>query len=70
MHEDVPLLEHLADKLFTDERCKIILADLLQESGLLRKKSNEQLRVMSIRLTQPRWPPFWEYVTLVVGLQG
>ena len=47
---DKAVLEHLADKLFTDERCKVILADILQESGLLRKKSNEHLRQIEIEL--------------------
>jgi site-specific DNA recombinase len=47
---DKAVLAHLAEELFSDERCQVILADILEESGLLRKKSNEQLRQMQLDL--------------------
>lgn len=47
---DKAVLAHLAEELFSDERCQVILADILEGSGLLRKKSNEQLRQMQLDL--------------------
>ena len=47
---DKAIVEHLADQLFTEERCQLILKDILQESGLLRRKANEQLQLMHTEL--------------------
>jgi DNA invertase Pin-like site-specific DNA recombinase len=47
---DRAVVNHLADQLFTDERCKVILQDILEETGLLRHKSNERLRQMQVEL--------------------
>ena len=38
------MLEHLADQLFTAERCKQILQDIVEETGLLRQKTAQQRR--------------------------
>ena len=38
------ILEHLADRLFTGERCKQILQDIVEETGLLRQKTAEHRR--------------------------
>jgi hypothetical protein len=37
-------LEHLADRLFTAERCKQILQDMVEETGILRQKTAEHRR--------------------------
>lgn len=36
------VLEHVADKLFTPERCRSILRDLVEQTGVLRQKTMEQ----------------------------
>ena len=38
------VLEHLADRLFTSERCKQILQDIVEETGILRQKTTEHRR--------------------------
>ena len=38
------VLEHLADKVFTTERCRELVRDVIEESGLLRRKTDEQRR--------------------------
>ena len=47
---DKAVVEHLADQLFTEERCQLLLKDILQETGMLRRKVNEQLRLMQAEL--------------------
>lgn len=39
---DAAVLEHLTERLFTPERCRELLDDLVRESGLLRQKTEEQ----------------------------
>jgi site-specific DNA recombinase len=36
------VLEHVGEKLFTPERCVAILKDVVEETGILRQKTNEQ----------------------------
>jgi hypothetical protein len=36
------VLEHIGAKLFTPERCVAILKDVVEETGVLRQKTNEQ----------------------------
>ena len=36
------VLDHVADKLFTVERCRALASDLVDRAGLLRKKTNER----------------------------
>ena len=38
------ILEHIADRLFTHERCRQILEDVVEEAGLLRKKTADHRR--------------------------
>jgi site-specific DNA recombinase len=38
------VLEYLADQLFTVERCRELVRDLVEESGVLRQKTDEQRR--------------------------
>ena len=38
------VLEHLAERLFTADRCKQILRDIVEESGILRQKTTEHRR--------------------------
>jgi site-specific DNA recombinase len=38
------VLEHLADRLFTVDRCKQILQDIVEETGILRQKTAEHRR--------------------------
>ena len=46
------ILEHLADRLFTTERCKQILQDVVEETGVLRQKTVEQRRQVQKELEQ------------------
>lgn len=39
---DRTVLEHLADHLFSVERCRELVRDVVEESGLLRRKTDEQ----------------------------
>ena len=41
---DRAVLEHLADRLFTTERCRQILQDIVEETGLLRQKTAQHRR--------------------------
>jgi site-specific DNA recombinase len=38
------VLQHLADRLFTAERCKQILQEMVEETGILRQKTAERRR--------------------------
>lgn len=38
------VLEHLADQVFTVERCRELVRDMVEESGMLRQKTDEQRR--------------------------
>jgi hypothetical protein len=44
------ILEHIADRLFTPERCKQILQDVVEEAGLLRQKTAEHRRQLQREL--------------------
>ncbi|MEY4583139.1 MAG: hypothetical protein RL701_7842, partial [Pseudomonadota bacterium] len=39
---DRAVLEHLADHLFSIERCRALVQDVMEESGTLRRKTDEQ----------------------------
>jgi DNA invertase Pin-like site-specific DNA recombinase len=41
---DRAVLEHLAERVFTVERCRTLVRDIVEESGLLRQKTDEQRR--------------------------
>ncbi|WP_157370746.1 recombinase family protein [Vulgatibacter incomptus] len=41
---DKAILDHVAEKLFTPERCRLLLQDLVEETGILRQKTAEQRR--------------------------
>jgi site-specific DNA recombinase len=41
---DDAVVRHVADKLFTPDRCRTILADLVEETGVLRRRTAEQRR--------------------------
>lgn len=43
---DSAVLNHAADRLFTDQRCREILLSLVEEEGLLRQKTAEQRRLL------------------------
>ena len=44
------VLEHIADRLFTEERCKSILQDIVEETGILRQKTAEHRRLLEREL--------------------
>lgn len=41
---DRAVLEHLADQVFSVERCRELVRDVVEESGVLRRKTDEQRR--------------------------
>jgi hypothetical protein len=47
---DRAVLEHLADKVFTAERCRQILKDIADERGLLREKTAAQRENLKVQL--------------------
>lgn len=47
---DRAVLEHLAEKVFTVERCRKILKDVVEETGLLRKKTAAERENLKAKL--------------------
>jgi len=47
---DRALLEHLADNVFTVERCRALVREIVEETGLLRRKTDEQRRELKNQL--------------------
>jgi len=69
------VLEHIADRIFTEERCKALLHDLVQESGILRQKTNEQRQQLQRELEDverriKRWEDGFETGTVTAELGG
>jgi DNA invertase Pin-like site-specific DNA recombinase len=67
------VLEHVADKLFTEDRCKAILRDIVEETGLLREKTQDQRRLLQRELDDvekriSRWQHAFEDGTLPVDV--
>ncbi len=59
------VLEHLADRLFTMERCRKIVADIVEETGMLRQKTTEHRRQITRELAEverriAKWQEGWE----------
>ena len=59
------VLDHLADKLFTTERCKAIIGELTEETGALKLKADQQreslrTQVRSIEPLIARWQTAFE----------
>ena len=44
------LLEHLADSVFTVERCRTLVREIVEETGLLRRKTDDQRRELKQQL--------------------
>ena len=44
------MLEHIGDRFFTDERCKKILQDIVEETGLLRQRTAEHRKQLKNEL--------------------
>jgi site-specific DNA recombinase len=47
---DKAVLEHLADKVFTNERCRKIMKDVVEETGLLRERTSADRENLRIQL--------------------
>lgn len=47
---DIAVLNHLAERLFTDEACREILRDFVEETGVLRQRTADQRRQLQIEL--------------------
>lgn len=47
---DAAVLEHLADKVFTVERCRRILKDVVEETGLLRQRTAADRENLKIQM--------------------
>jgi len=43
---DQAVLNHVGEQLFTEERCKVILRDFVEEQGSLRKQAEERRRLL------------------------
>jgi len=43
---DIAVLNHIAEHVFTEERCREILRDFLEDQGVLRQKTVEQRRLL------------------------
>jgi site-specific DNA recombinase len=59
------VLDHLADKLFTTERCKLIIAELTEDTGALKRKADQQRESLrtQVRGIEPliaRWQTAFE----------
>jgi DNA invertase Pin-like site-specific DNA recombinase len=62
---DQAILEHLAGKVFTQERCRKILEDVVEETGMLRRKTDEQRAALQAQLADierrvARWQDAFE----------
>ncbi|MDC3956857.1 recombinase zinc beta ribbon domain-containing protein [Polyangium jinanense] len=69
------VLEHIADRIFTEERCKALLHDLVEESGVLRQKTSEQRQQLQRELEDverriKRWQEGFETGTVTAELGG
>jgi site-specific DNA recombinase len=66
---DGAILEHVASQVFTEERCRQMFRDLVEEAGLLRSKADDQRRATERQLEEverklARWVAAFEDGTL------